>query len=116
MRPALVVLLLPAVALALLAAGGGAAAARADGPAPETFVVVAGSSAHLQPAPDAIADADKFALPALSVSVEAAAGLPAVIARLAPPHSLSQADSERLAQLAAAPPSADASASASSSD
>lgn len=86
--------------LLLLAA---AVAATALAPPPsQTFVVVGGSRSHLQPAPDAVAEADKFALPTLPVSVAAAAGLPAVLTRLAPPYPLTAQDAERVAQLAAA--------------
>jgi hypothetical protein len=105
MRRASVLPLLLAAAAALAVLG---TVARAEAPRAETFVVVGGSKAHLLPAADAVADADKFALPAVPVSIEAAAGLPAVIARLAPPYALTADDAERLGQLAASPPSADA--------
>lgn len=97
--------LLPLLLLLLAAAVSATALAP---PPSQTFVVVGGSRSHLQPAPDAVAEADKFALPTLPVSVAAAAGLPAVLTRLAPPYPLTAQDAERVAQLAAAPPSADA--------
>jgi hypothetical protein len=96
--------------LLLLAAAVAVTAASSSAPPSQTFVVVGGARSHLQPAPDAVAEADKFALPTLPVSIAAAAGLPAVLTRLAPPFPLTADDAERVAQLAAAPPSADAAA------
>jgi len=84
-----VLLLLPVLA---------AVAARAATPPGASHVVVGGHPSHLQhPSGPSSSSGD--------VSVEAAAGFAAVLARLATPYPLSAADAERLGQLAAASPS-----------
>jgi hypothetical protein len=96
-----------ALALALALLLPLVANARAPPPS-QTLVIVGGSEAHLQPSAETLtAESDTLALPALPVSIQAAAGLPAVLTRLAPPQPLSIEDAERVAQLAASSPSRD---------
>jgi hypothetical protein len=104
--------LLLALALLLLSSAADAVRPRGASPNSQTYVVVGGSASHLLPSAETLsAESDKGALPTLAVSVEAAAGLPAVLTRLVPPYPLSvEEDGERVAQLAAASPSRDAAA------